>query len=139
MAEMVGRDVPASPEETEGVGAVGMTALGGFNRGMGGERRPREEIEGSRISSSDREPEGTLENVRPPDAALSRGNASKYLSDDNSPRAVADVYEQGDFDISLQEFGQRVRREKRQSDLPGDLFVAAQRVSKERGAFPAFK
>jgi len=74
MAEMVGRDVPASPEETEGVGAVGMTALGGFNQGMGGERRPREEIEGSRLSSSDREPEGTLENVRPPDAALQSQN-----------------------------------------------------------------
>jgi hypothetical protein len=49
------------------------------------------------------------------------------------------VYEGGDFDVSLAEFRRRVKRKKRNSGLPLDWFAAADMVSKELGAYPAYQ
>jgi len=135
-AEMTGRDVPASPEEVkDGVGAVGPGVLG-FNPGVG-ERRPNDELSGGLgealgVDESD---------VKPPETALKRQRfgASKFMDSDNSPEAIADVYEQGDFDISLAQFRRRVKSKKRRSGLPLDMFGAAKQVAAERGAFPAYR
>lgn len=126
-AEMVGRDVPMSPEEFEGVGLGTASAPGGqaYNAIEG---RPVE------MDRPDQEQE-------PPETAVERqsNNVSKFLDSDNSPAAVADIYEQGDFDVSLRQFGARVRSEKRRSDAALDLFAAADKVAQEMGAFPAYR
>jgi hypothetical protein len=70
LAELGERDVSLSPDEAFGdVGRTGETALGGFRPGFG-EQRPGEEVVGSRTGADRREPQGSLENVRPPEEAL---------------------------------------------------------------------
>jgi len=140
MAEMVGRDVPASPEEVlQGVGAVGESALGGFDPMEGRERRPQDEIDTSG-GIGDSTADKNLQ--KPPEQALRKQKfgASKYLDEsDNSPKTIAEYYESGDIDITLQQFARRVRSEKRNSAFPKDMYAAADTVGQELGAFPAYR
>ena len=117
------RDISLSPDEAfGGVGVVSDRELGGNVLGEG-ERAPTNLDE-------------------PPQEAIERQQygTSKYLDEkENSPQAIASIYKGGDFDISLQEFGNRVRSKRRHSDLPGDMWGFANMVAKERGAYPAYR
>jgi hypothetical protein len=116
MAEMAGRDVPASPDEvTRGVGAVSPNALGG-NFMNEGERAPTSEPEA------------------PSDKALRRQQRTQdegIAGADTRGADIAFVYqnEGQDTDLSLSEFRDRTKRVGRKLGLEGDAFGNAQMVA----------
>jgi len=131
MAEMAGRDVPASPEEVQdGVGAGGMTALGGLHPSFG-ETRPGEEIKGSKVGAGQPEPQATLENVRPPETALqaqSRGEVADAPDPDPEPEPVDEierVYDEKEPDISYVEFRKRTEKVSQQLGLTSEFDTLA--------------
>jgi len=121
MAEMAGRDVPASPDEvTKGVGLGSPSAPGGqaYNAILG---RP---VETDRI---DQEQE-------PSDSALRRQQRTQDegIAGADTPGAeIAFIYqnEGQDTDLSLSEFRDRTKRVGRKLGLEGDAFGNAQMVA----------
>jgi hypothetical protein len=121
MAEMAGRDVPASPDEvTKGVGLGSPSAPGGqaYNAILG---RP---VETDRI---DQEQE-------PSDSALRRQQRTQdegIAGADTRGADIAFVYqnEGQDTDLSLSEFRDRTKRVGRKLGLEGDAFGNAQMVA----------
>jgi len=118
-------DVSLAPDEAFNfTGAVSPNALGGNDEVSGGERAPTQEPE------------------QPPMPALKRQEQKQGKGINSGETPADDIafhYEEGDFDMSLRDFKRRVKREERKSSEIADTFVAAQRVSKEFEAFPAFQ
>jgi len=118
MAEMAGRDVPASPDEvTRGVGAVSPNALGG-NFMNEGERAPSSEPEA------------------PSNTALRRQQRKQgkgLKSGDTGAGDIAFIYqnEGRETGMSLAEFRRRTKRKKRQMGGAADDFAAARMVAKD--------
>ena len=121
-------DVSLSPDEAfGGVGAVGFAEYKDPNIPV--------QDKGGRYDADPQEEQEELDEI----AGQKSTRVSRYLDSDDSPQAIADVYEGGDFDISLERFKREVRRKKRTSGLPMDLFAAATAVANERGAYPAYR
>jgi len=116
MAEMAGRDVPASPEEvTRGVG-LGMPSAPGGQAFNAREGRPME------VDRMDQE-------QAPPDAALRRQQRKEgkgIKSGDTGAGDIAFIYENEDTGgVSLAEFRRRVKRKKREMAGAADDWAAA--------------